>query len=137
MMGGASEAKMQVVDGGAEGSKGALQVTGAMKPGAPFPWAGAMFFPSSPPMTPADVSAFKEIVFWTRGDGRDYQVMVFATKLGNITAAQPFTAGAEWREVVLPLQAFGVDGSDLRGILFSADPKPGPFEFRIDSVRLR
>lgn len=137
MMGGASEAQMQVSPGGAEGSKAALHVTGAVKPGAAFPWAGAMFFPSSPPMTPVDVSRFKEIVFWARGDGRAYQVMVFATTLGNIPAAQPFAAGPEWREIVLPLKAFGVDGSDLRGILFSADAAPGAFEFRIDSVRLR
>jgi imidazolonepropionase-like amidohydrolase len=137
MMGGVSEAKMQVSDGGAQGSKGALHVSGAIKTGAAFPWAGAMFFPSSPPMTPVNVSRFKEIVFWARGDGRQYQLMVFATKLGNIPAAQPFAAGPEWREVILPLAAFGVDGSDLRGILFSADATPGPFEFRIDSVRLR
>lgn len=137
MMGGLSEAKMQLSEGGAQGSKGALRVTGVLKTGAAFPWAGAMFFPSSPPMTPVDVSRFKEIVFWARGDGRQYQVMVFATKLGNIPAAQPFAAGPEWREVVLPLAAFGVDGSDLRGILFSADATPGPFELRIDGVRLR
>lgn len=137
MMGGASEAKMQVAAPGAQGSKGALQVSGAIKAGSPYPWAGAMFFPASPPMTPANLSKFTELVFWTRGDGRDYQVMLFATRLGNIPAAQPFAAGSEWREVVIPLAAFGVDGSDLRGILFSADAKPGPFAFAIDNVRLR
>ena len=88
-------------------------------------------------MTPVDLSRFKELVFWARGDGRSYQVMLFATRLGNIPAAQPFAAGPEWREVVIPLKAFGVDGADLRGILFSADATPGAFEFRIDSVRLR
>ena len=137
MMGGSSEAKIGVGDGGAQGSRGSLHVTGAIKPGAAFPWAGPMFFPSSPPMTPVDLSRFKELVFWARGDSRSYQVMLFATKLGNIPAAQPFAAGPEWREVVIPLKAFGVDGSDLRGILFSADATPGPFAFRIDSVRLR
>lgn len=129
---------MQVMTPGAQGSKGALQVTGVMKPGAPFPWAGAIFFPASPPMTPANLSRFKELAFWTRGDGRQYQVMVFATRLGNIPAAQPFTAGPEWTEVVLPLKGFGgIDGSDLSGILFSADARPGPFGFAIDNVRLR
>ena len=137
MMGGASEAKMQVAEPGAQNSKGALQVTGAIKAGSPFPWAGAMFFPASPPMTPANLSKFTELVFWARGDGREYQVMLFATKLGNIPAAQPFAAGADWREVVIPLAAFGVDGSDLRGILFSADARPGSFAFAIDNVRLR
>ena len=94
MMGGKSQATMQLVKPGAAGSAGALGITGAIKPGSPFPWAGAMFFPASTPMSPADVSKFTEIVFHARGDGREYQVMVFATELGNTPAAQPFTAGS-------------------------------------------
>ena len=54
--------------------------------------------------------------------------MVFAARLGNIPATQPFTPGPEWREFVLPLASFSnLDGSDLRGVLFSAGSKPGPF----------
>jgi imidazolonepropionase-like amidohydrolase len=137
LFGGSSEAKMQLVEPGAAGSAGGLEVAGTIKPGAPFPWAGAMFYPASPPMTPANVSKFKELVFHARGDGREYTVMIFATALGNIPATQPFKAGAEWREHVIPLKAFGVDGSDLRGILFSADATPGAFRFAVDAVRLR
>ncbi|MBA2302789.1 MAG: amidohydrolase family protein [Acidobacteria bacterium] len=58
LFGGASDARMQLTRPGAAGSAGALEVSGAIKPGSPFPWAGAMFFPASPPMTPANVSAF-------------------------------------------------------------------------------
>lgn len=137
LFGGSSEAKMQLIKPGAAGSGGALEIAGTIKPGAPFPWAGAMFFPASPPMSPANVSNFTEIVFHARGDGREYQVMVFAGALGNIPAAQPFKADAEWREQVIPLNAFGVSGSDLRGILFSADATAGAFRFAIDGVRLR
>jgi hypothetical protein len=88
-------------------------------------------------MSPANVSKFKELVFHARGDGREYTVMVFTTGLGNMPATQAFTVDTEWREQVIPLKAFGVDGSDLRGILFSADATPGPFRFAIDDVRLR
>lgn len=138
MMGGTSTASMRVVQPGAAGSAGALEVTGEVAAGAPFPWAGPMFFPADVPMMPADLSRFTEIVFWARGDGRQYQVMMFATRLGNIPASQPFTAGPEWREHVMPLKAFqGIDGSDLRGVLFSASPTPGAFGFAIDQVRLR
>ncbi|HEY0873904.1 MAG TPA: CIA30 family protein, partial [Vicinamibacterales bacterium] len=137
LLGGSSEAKMTLVKPGAEGSAGALEITGTIKPGAPFPWAGAMFFPASPPMSPANVSKFKEIVFHARGDGREYTLMVFTTGLGNMPATQTFTPSAEWREHVVPLKTFGVDGSDLRGILFSADATPGSFRFAIDTVRLR
>ncbi len=137
MMGGASEAKMELVKPGAAGSAGALGITGTIKAGSPFPWAGAMFFPAAAPMAPADVSKFTEIVFYARGDGRDYQLMVFAPELGNTPAVQAFTAGAEWREHVFPLKSFGIDGKNLRGILFSAGSAPGAFSVAIDQVRLR
>nr|MDQ3071594.1 CIA30 family protein [Acidobacteriota bacterium] len=137
-MGGKSTAQMQIVKPGAAGSDGALEIAGVVADGAPFPWAGPMFFPATVPMVPADVSRFKEVVFWARGDGREYQVMMFATRLGNIPASQPFTAGPEWKEHVMQLSEFqGLDGSDLRGILFSASAAPGPFRFAIDQVRLR
>ena len=51
-------------------------------------------------MMPADLSKFKEISFWTQGDGAEFEVMVFATRLGNIPASRTFKAGPEWREVV-------------------------------------
>lgn len=137
-MGGTSTATMAIIRPGAGGSAGALEIAGTINAGAPFAWAGAMFSPAATPMMPADLSRFTEIVFWTRGDGHEYQVMLFATRLGNIPAMQGFTAGAEWTEVVMPLSVFqGIDGSDLRGILFSASPSPGPFRFAIDGVRLR
>jgi hypothetical protein len=138
MMGGKSTAAMQVIRPGAAGTAGALEVTGEIAAGAPFPWAGPMFFPSDVPMTPVDLSRYKEIVFLARGDGREYQVMMFATRLGNIPASQPFTTGPDWQEHVMPLSDFqGIDGSDLRGILFSASAGPGAFRFAIDQVRLR
>ena len=134
MMGGKSTAAM--AHAGRRGATpGALEVR-PIEPGAPFPWAGAMFTPGSVPMTPVNLSKFKEIVFSARGDGGEYQVMVFATKLGNIPSAQPFKAGPEWKEFVMPFSAFGVDGSDLRAILFSATAQ-GAFRFSIDDVRLR
>jgi imidazolonepropionase-like amidohydrolase len=138
MMGGASTASMAIVGGGANNTRSALEVSGTLAAGAPFPWAGAMFFPGATPMAPVDVSKFKEIVFWARGDGGTHQVMVFAARLGNIPATRPFTPGPEWREFVLPFSSFsGIDGSDLRGVLFSAGSKPGAFRFTIDEVRFR
>jgi hypothetical protein len=64
--------------------------------------------------------------------------MVFAERLGRIPATRPFTASPDWREVVMPLASFSnIDGSDIRGILFSAANPPGAFRFAIDDVRLR
>ncbi len=135
-MGGKSTAELRIVKGGARESAGALDVTGTINAGAPFTWAGAMFFPAATPMTPVDLSKFKEVVFWAKGDDAEFQVMIFATRLGNIPASRPFRATADWKEVVLPFADFGVDGSDLRGVLFSAT-EPGPFRFTIDDVRFR
>jgi hypothetical protein len=138
MMGGTSTAAMRVIDGGARGSARSLEVTGSIVPGAAYTWAGAMFFPAPAPMNPADLSRFKEIVFWARGDGGEYQLMVFAARLGNIPAVRPFAAGAEWQEHVIPLASFSnIDGSDIRGVLFSAGSRPGSFRFQIDEIRFR
>jgi imidazolonepropionase-like amidohydrolase len=137
-MGGKSEAAMKVVAPGANGTGGALEVTGVLAGGAPYPWAGPMFFPGATPMAPVDVSRFKEIVFWARGDGGECQLMVFATRLGTIPATYTFTAGAEWKEFVVPFKALSdLDGTDIRGVLFSAGTRPGPFRFAIDEVRFR
>jgi imidazolonepropionase-like amidohydrolase len=135
-MGGKSTAEFRVVKGGARGSAGALDVTGSINAGAPFTWAGAMFFPAPTPMTAVDLSKFKQVAFWAKGDGGEFQVMIFATRLGNIPATKPFRPGTDWQEFVLPFSDFGVDGSDLRGVLFSATA-PGPFRFTIDDVSFR
>jgi hypothetical protein len=138
LIGGTSSASMALVSSGANRTHGALEVTGTIAGGVPVSWAGVMFSPGTAPMAPANLSKFKELVFWARGDGGDHQVMVFATRLGNIPAVQPFKPGPDWREFVMPLSSFsGIDGSDLRGVLFSAGSKPGPFRFAIDEVRFR
>ena len=137
MMGGKSEASMKIVEPGANGSGGALEISGTLALGAPYPWAGAIFFPAPQPMTPADLSRFKEIVFWARGDGGEHALLVFATSLGPIPATYTFRTEEEWREFVVPFSALrGIDGSDISGVLFSAG-RSGVFRFAIDEVRFR
>ena len=82
----------------APGSAGALEITGTIKAGRRSRGPARCSSRSQPPMAPADLSKFTEIVFDARGDGREYQLMVFATRLGNIPAAFAFTAGPEWQE---------------------------------------
>ncbi len=139
MMGGASEAAMRVVQGGAQGSRRSLEVAGSIKPGSMYPWAGPMFFPGQQPMTPANLSRFATLAFWTKGDGGTYRVLAFASRLGRIPAEQRFVADPEWREVVMPLSGFGngMDGSDLQGLLFSASAGQATFRLQIDDVRFR
>jgi hypothetical protein len=63
-------------------------------------------------------------------------VLLFATELGRIPAEQTFIAGAAWREVVMPVAAFGngIDGANLQGILFSAGAGATSFRLQIDNV---
>ena len=95
MAGGKSVGKMEVVAGGAEGSKGALRVTGEVMEGFAFPWSGVMFSPGAGPMQPANLASHKAIQFWAKGDGQTYQVMMFTKKLGYRLATQTFIASPE------------------------------------------
>lgn len=139
MMGGGSNSSYRLVEGGAEGSRGALEVSGEIKPGFAFPWAGVTLFVGTTPMQPVDYSARRELVFHARGDGREIRVMLFS---GPSTQAMPsmrsFIAGAGWSEHHMPLAEFnGADATLLRAIAFSAGEPAGAFRFRIDRVELR
>ncbi len=137
MAGGKSAAKMEVLPGGAEGSANALRVSGEVVQGVAFPWSGVMFSPGPVMMAPANLSSKKAIRFWAKGDGRTYQLMVFATRLGFRPASRPFVAGPDWKEFALPFADFaGIDGSDIMGIAWTAGPKTGTYELSLDSVRL-
>jgi hypothetical protein len=135
-MGGKSAAELKVVPSDAPGGKGsALSVTGTVATGFAYPWAGAMFFPGPTPMAPANLSSRKAIRFRARGDGKTYRVMLFTQSTGNVPLIQPFVAGPDWKEILLPFAAFGTtDGHDLMGVLFSGGPQPGAFALQIDDV---
>ena len=101
-----------------------------------FGWAGVMFVPGSAPMRPVNLSNKRAISFWTKGDGKTYQLMLFAKSKGFIPASKTFNAGPEWKKITLPFSAFDTDGSDVEGLLFSGLPSNGHFAFFIDNVRL-
>jgi imidazolonepropionase-like amidohydrolase len=127
--------QIAVVDGGSNGSHGSLQITGDITPGV-FGWAGAMFFPGPAPMVPVNLSGKRAITFWTRGDGRTYQVMLLAKSKGSMPLSRSFTAGADWAKVTMPLSDFRTDASDLQALMFAEVAIPGHFTFQIDDVRL-
>ncbi len=138
MAGGKSIASMAVVPSGAAGTAKALEVKGTLALGAAFGWSGVMFSPGARPMAPANLSSKREIVFSARGDGREYQLMLFSQRRGFMPLSRPFIAGAEWKEIVLPFSTFGdTDGADVMGLVFAATGTPGVFAFQIDEIRLR
>ena len=142
MNGGKSTATLAVVEPGADGSKGALQVTGEVVAGAPgFAWAGALFSPGAAPMQPANLSAKKEIRFWAKGDGKTYTLVVLTESRsgngGEMPAMTQFAAGPEWKQYIFPLAQFETDGSDLTALGFVMAPEAGKFQFEIDQVEIR
>jgi hypothetical protein len=137
MMGGKSKAEMKLVEGGAQGSKRSLLISGTDVAEIARNWAGVMFCPGPTMMAPANLSFKKSISFWAKGGGAKYACLVFAQSLGWTPAIQYFTTGPEWKEFVFPYEAFNIDGSDIMGIFIGASSAPGDFALQIDDVCLK
>jgi imidazolonepropionase-like amidohydrolase len=122
----------------ARGDGGALRIEGEIAPGAPWPWAGAMFSPGAASMQAVDASGLTELRLRVRGDGREYALLLFSGAQMGVPAMQPFLAGPEWSEVRVPLNAFaGADLSQVRAVAVTAGLPPGRFALQIDAPVVR
>ena len=141
VIGGKSKSSIEVTQPGANGSKGALKISGEIIPGGgQFSFAGAMFTPGSAPMEPVNLSGKKEVSFWAKGDGDSYILVVLtASRSGQngMPAMTQFVAGPEWKQFTFPFTTFQTDGSDLMEFLFAASQPPGKFAFEIDQVEIK
>lgn len=137
MRGGASMVSKKIVDGGAADSQRALEVSGELKDGFAFPWAGVIFFPGARPMAPVDLSKAQALEFWAKGEGKTCQVLFFASSLGMMPAQKIFTASPEWQRYTFPFTDFpGLDPKGILGIYIGGGTDLGAFRFQIDNVRL-
>ena len=137
-IGGKSTASLHAVEGGAKGSKGALQITGEVVPGADFTWAGVVFHPGSSPDEAVNLSGKKTISFWAKGDGKSYAIAVETeSSAGQMPVIQPFAAGPEWKQYTFSWSDFKTDGHDVTGIAFAHAQEPGKFEVEIDEVKIQ
>jgi hypothetical protein len=129
------------VEPGANGTKGALRVSGEVVSGTGFPWSGVLFSPGGADVMapePANPSGKKTIGFWAKGDGKPCVLAVMTeANAGGMPKMQFFTAGPEWKQYSFPLSAFGTDGSDVNQILFAHGQTPGKFEFELDEVEIK
>jgi hypothetical protein len=141
MNGGKSKSSIAIVEPGAQGSKGALQITGENIEGGPFIFSGALYTPGATPMQPVNLSSKKGISFWAKGDGATYTVLFLTEsrsgQSGEIPAMATFTAGAEWKQYTFPFSTFETDGSDLTGIGFIRITDPGKYQFQIDQLEIK
>ncbi len=136
LAGGVSVVQKGVIPGGASGTAKSLAISGEVKAGFAFPWSGMMFLPGAAPMAPANLSSFQGVSFWTKGDGRGYELMLFATRLGRMPAIKNFTAGPDWTQITVPFSELNLDGGDIMGIFLGGGPALGTFRFQVDEVRL-
>jgi beta-glucosidase len=137
MQGGKSTASIEVVEGGANGSKGALRVTGEIIPGAAFTWAGVLFAPGSSPMDAVNLSGKKVISFWAKGDGKTYALALGTQSRQNqMPAIKTFVVGADWKQYSFPISSFETDGQDITNLAF-AQSAVGKFEFVIDQLEIK
>ena len=135
LIGGSSSANMEVVDGGANGSAKALEISGTLNAGSIASWAGAMFSAGQQLFAPANLSAKGGFSFWAQGDGKTHAIMLFAQSLGQRPAIQAFTVSTEWSEFRFAFTDFpGADPKGLQALLFTGSVE-GEFRFRIDEVR--
>ncbi|HEY1463403.1 MAG TPA: CIA30 family protein, partial [Terriglobales bacterium] len=138
MMGGKSVANIKVVDGGANNTKGALDISGETIAGAQFLWAGAMFVPGSSPEDAVNLSSKKEISFWAKGDGNTY-VFALSTQAnqGQMPVMKQFVAGPEWKQYSFPMSSFETDGHDVVNMIFALGQNAAKFDFEIDDFQIK
>ena len=126
-MGGASDASAEATEAG-------LRVTGTLRAGFAFPYAGAMWNAGARPMQPVDRRGWSTLTLDVDSDAELLRVMFFSG--GN---PQPI-----WRDIA-PGRPVAIELADLAGLdlaafqavgVFAAEPT-GPFEFTITEARLR
>ncbi|PZO63249.1 MAG: amidohydrolase [Pseudoxanthomonas suwonensis] len=131
-MGGKSKAISRWLEGGANGSKGAMRIEGEVIAGAPYPWAGVMFSPGMAMIQPVDLSTRKAIMLKIRGTPGQYALLLLSG--AGQPGIHPIEVGSDWRELRVPLAAInGADPARAAAISITQG-KAGPFRFDIDDV---
>ena len=135
IMGGSSTSRLSVAPEGADGSKSCMEISGKIRPEQPA-FAGAMFSPGAAEMQPSDLSSYRKLSFWAKGNDDDLQVMLFTQKRGFQPSIQFLKAGKEWKRFEFKISDFdGADGTGVLGLWIGKSAK-GEFKFWIDEVEL-
>lgn len=123
LMGGASEATLEISSGGADGSEAALELRGTLAPGFPSPFAGAWTAVGADGV-PVNLSAYSGIRFWARGTAGDYLVGVRSgsgARAANFM--HPFAVSPEWTRIEVRF-----------GDLVAQQPSPPDTEWSAKSI---
>ena len=110
-----------------------LLVTGTLRTGFAFPYAGAMWNTSEVAMQATDLSGYRRLEIELDGNAANYRVMFFSGAEGDPPTWRDVGAGAARFDFAeLP----GVDPSRLRAIGVFVSGAPGDFKFAIRAARL-
>lgn len=119
--------------------EGHLRVTGHIRTGFAWPFAGVTWWPGQRPMAPVDLSAYDGVRIRIRADSpRTLRLMVFNPSSRQGTPPQkPIRVDTEWQEIRMPFTELnGVEPASISGIGLYAGPQTGEFAFELDAVWL-
>jgi hypothetical protein len=146
-VGGKSTCHISIIDGGANGTRKALRLTGSVKPDFQYGFAGAGVALSRNGHA-QDLTSYSGIRFWAKGDGNTYQVRLQCTAVRDHNDfAYSFVAGKAWTPVSVRFselaqsQYFGTQiewtGRDVAGIAFqTAQPPEYSYSLEIDEISI-
>ena len=133
MRGGSSTASLSA-------RQGALRIEGnvATRDAAfVFARSGVIYFPIPQPMQPVDFPGRELLRFRTRGDARDYLVMLFGSGAAGVPPSVPFTAPADWTEWRSRWRASRRSAPAIGGLAFVAMAPTDNYTFELDDVEVR
>lgn len=140
--GGSSSVNFQVIDGGAAKSKKALRMTGTLTADfqyGPFAGMGATVDKNG-----KDLSAYKGLRFYARGDGGTYRVSIASLAVKDHNEyGKEFVSTKTWRLVLIPFNQLKQGdwgrkttwtGKDIRGVELTANGAPRSFQLDVDQI---
>jgi peptidoglycan/xylan/chitin deacetylase (PgdA/CDA1 family) len=110
---------------------------------APWPWA-LLALTLNADNKPVDLSAYKAIRFYTKGDGKAHTVALNKVSITDYADYQAnFTSPADWTQVTIPFADFAQPNwgkqveknfKDVLKLSFSPNTPDGDFDFKVDDV---
>ena len=136
-MGGASVSSIALAEDEDPANGGILAVSGEVKYGFAYPWAGAALVAADGSGGVFSLEPYRRMKFRVRGTPGSYRVMFIAPNSVGAPPAFNFQMTEEWQEVTVDFDIMRrLDISNLSVISFVAGPAPTAFEFSLDSVIL-
>jgi hypothetical protein len=144
-VGGKSSAHVGIIDGGANGSKKAFEVSGRVTTDFEHGFAGAAVALNKEGRG-QNMTAYIGIRFYVRGDGNSYQIHVLCSAVKDHNEyGKQFVAPRAWKLITIPFSELSQSaywgqqvpwtGKDVRGIAFQTTTAPlDHFSLVVDGV---